>query len=180
VWRGQRCTPTLENRAANASRSLTRYAGITNATYVGADRREPGGITLEGDWRTERQYIELRRGTDKILLPFTAGQVNLVMQPGSSGRVAVTVLLDGKPVDDGRGADVGADGVAHFDRSGMIRLVARAPRRHQVLTLVTNDPGVRAFLHVRSVAIRPPRRVTGRRRPAPCPKCACEFGLEGR
>jgi hypothetical protein len=57
--------------------------------------------------------------------------VNLVMQPGSSGRVAVTVLLDGKPVDDGRGADVGADGVAHFDRSGMIRLVARAPRQHQ-------------------------------------------------
>ena len=121
------------------------YAGITNETYVGADRREPGGITLEGDWRTERQYIELRKGTGKILLPFTAGEVNLVMQPGPSGSAAVTVLLDGKPVGDGRGADVGADGVAHFDRSGMIRLVAGAPRRHHVLTLMTNDPGVRAF-----------------------------------
>ena len=121
------------------------YAGISNETYVGADRREPGGITLEGDWRTERQYIELRKGTGKILLPFTAGEVNLVMQPGPSGSAAVTVLLDGKPVGDGRGADVGADGVARFDRSGMIRLVAGAPRRHHVLTLVTNDPGVRAF-----------------------------------
>ena len=121
------------------------YAGITNETSVGADRREPGGITLEGDWRTERQYIELRKGTGKILLPFTAGEVNLVMQPGPTGSAAVTVLLDGKPVGDGRGADVGADGVAHFDRSGMIRLVAGAPRRHHVLTLVTNDPGVRAF-----------------------------------
>ena len=88
---------------------------------------------------------ELRKGTGKILLPFTAGEVNLVMQPGPSGSAAVTVLLDGKPVGDGRGADVGADGVAHFDRSGMIRLVAGAPRRHHVLTLVTNDPGVRAF-----------------------------------
>jgi thiol-disulfide isomerase/thioredoxin len=121
------------------------YAGITNETYVGADRREPGGITLEGDWRTERQYIELRKGTGKILLPFTAGEVNLVMQPGPSGSAAVTVLLDGKRVGDGRGADVGAHGVAHFDWSGMIRLVAGAPRRHHVLTLVTNDPGVRAF-----------------------------------
>ena len=67
------------------------------------------------------------------------------MQPGPSGSAAVTVLLDGKPVGDGRGADVGADGVARFERSGMIRLVAGAPRRHHVLTLVTNDPGVRAF-----------------------------------
>ena len=104
------------------------YAGITNETYVGAERREPGTVTLEGDWRSERQYVELRKGTGKIVLPFTAGEVNLVMQPGSSGTAAVTVLLDGKPVGEARGADVGADGVARFDRSGMIRLVAGAPR----------------------------------------------------
>ena len=121
------------------------YAGITNETYVGADRREPRGATIEGDWRTEGQYIELRKGTGKIVLPFTAGEVNLVMQPGPAGNAAVTVLLDGKPVGDARGADVGADGVARFDRSGMIRLVAGAARTRHVLTLVTNDPGVRAF-----------------------------------
>ena len=121
------------------------YAGITNETYIGADRREPGTVTLEGDWRSERQYVELRKGTGKIALPFTAGEVNLVMQPGSAGSAAVTVLLDGKPVGDAHGADVGADGVARFDRSGMIRLVAGAPRRRHVLTLVTSDPGVRAF-----------------------------------
>jgi len=121
------------------------YAGITNETYVGADRREPGGASLEGDWRTERQYIELRKGTGKIVLSFTAGEVNLVMQPGFSGSASVTVLLDGKPVGDAHGADVGADGMARFNRSGMIRLVAGAARRRHVLTLVTNDPGVRAF-----------------------------------
>ena len=102
------------------------YAGITNETYVGAERREPGTFTLEGDWQSGRQYLELRKGTGKIVLPFTAGEVNLVMQPGSSGTAAVTVLLDGKPVGEARGADVGPDGVARFDRSGMIRLVARA------------------------------------------------------
>src|SRR5215204_5949890 len=121
------------------------YAGITNETYVAADRREPGTVTLEGDWRSERQYVELRKGTGKIVLPFTAGEVNVVMQPRSSGSASLTVLVDGKPVGDARGADVGADGVARFDRSGMIRLVTGAARRRHVLTLVTSDPGLRAF-----------------------------------
>ena len=121
------------------------YVGITNETYVGSDRREPGTFTLEGDWRSQGQYVELRKGIGKIVIPFNAAEVNVVMQPGASGNAAVTVLLDGKPVGDARGADVGADGVARFDRSGMIRLVAGASNRRHVLTLVTSDPGVRAF-----------------------------------
>jgi hypothetical protein len=71
------------------------YAGITSETYIGTDRRQPGTVTLEGDWRSDRQYVELRKGTGKIVVPFTAGEVNLVMQPGPSGSAAVTVLLDG-------------------------------------------------------------------------------------
>ena len=121
------------------------YAGITNETYLGAERREPGAVMFEGDWRSERQFVELRKGTGKIVLPFTAGEVNLVMQPGPSGSAAVTVLLDGKPVGGVRGAHVGSDGVARFDGPRMIRLVAGASRRRHVLTLETSDPGVRAF-----------------------------------
>ena len=139
--------PAVSREAAVFARTgEPSYGGITNETYVGADRREPGTVTLEGDWRSERQYVELRKGTGKIVLPFTAGEVNVVMQPGSSGHAVVTVLLDGKPIGDARGADVGTDGVARFDRSGMIRLVAGAPRGRHVLTLVTSDPGVRAFV----------------------------------
>jgi hypothetical protein len=121
------------------------YAGISGETYLGAERRQQGTVTLEGDWRSERQYVELRKGTGKIVLPFTAGEVNLVMQPGPSGSAAVTVLLDGKSVGDVRGADVGSDGVARFDGPRMMRLVAGAARRRHVLTLMTSDPGVRAF-----------------------------------
>src|SRR5262245_53597956 len=111
------------------------YAGITGETYIGTDRREPGTVTLEGQWRSARQYVELATGTGKIVLPFTAGEVNLVMQPGPSGKAAVAVVLDGTPIGEARGADVGPDGVARFDRSGMIRLVARAARGKHVLTL---------------------------------------------
>ena len=142
---GVQLPPVSQEATGFARTGQPSYAGITNETYIGADRRQPGTVTLEGDWRSERQYVELRKGTGKIVLPFTAGEVNLVMQPGPSGSAAVTVLLDGKPIGDARGADVGADGVARFDRSGMIRLVVGAARRRHVLTLVTSDPGVRAF-----------------------------------
>jgi thiol-disulfide isomerase/thioredoxin len=138
--------PAVSREATGFARTgQPSYAGITNETYLGTDRREPGAASLEGDWRSERQYVELRKGIGKIVLAFTAGEVNLVMQPGVSGSAAVTVLLDGKPVGDVRGADVGSDGVARFDGPRMIRLVAGAARRRHVLTLVTSDPGVRAF-----------------------------------
>ncbi len=138
--------PSVSREATEFARTgQPSYGGITNETYMGAERREPGAVMLEGDWRSERQYVELRKATGKIVLPFTAGEVNLVMQPGASGNAAVTVLLDGNPVGEARGADVGTDGVARFDRSGMLRLVAGASRRRHVLTLVTSDPGVRAF-----------------------------------
>jgi hypothetical protein len=143
---GTRLPPITPEAAAFARTGQPSYAGITNETYVGVERREPGTFTLAGDWQNGRQYLELRKGTGTIVLPFTAGEVNLVMQPGPSGKAAVTVLLDGKPVADARGADVDPDGVARFDRAGIVRLVNGAPRRKHVLTLVTSDPGVRAFV----------------------------------
>ena len=79
-------------------------------------------------------------------MPFVGGEVNLVMQPGPSGRASVSVLLDGKPIGEARGMDVGTDGIARFDRSGMIRLVAGAPRRRHVLTLSSSDAGLRAYV----------------------------------
>ena len=131
---------------AFAKSGMPSYAGITEETYVGAERREPGTITLEGDWQSGRQYLELQKGTGKIILPFTAGEVNLVVQPGPLGTAAIMVLLDGKPIGEARGADVDPTGVARVDRSGMIRLVARAPRGKHVLALIASDPGLRVFV----------------------------------
>jgi hypothetical protein len=137
--------PVSPEATAFARTGQRSYAGITGETYLGADRRDHGAVTLDGEWRSERQYVELRKGGGKIVLPFRGGEVNLVMQPGSSGSAAVTVLLDGKPVGDFRGADVGPDGVARVNGPRMIRLVAGAgPGRH-VLTLSSNEPGLRAF-----------------------------------
>jgi len=143
---GIKLPPISPEAAAFAKTGEPSYAGITAETYVGAERREPGTVKLEGNWQTSRQYLELRNGTGKIILPFTAGEVNLVMHPGSSGKGAVAVMLDGKPIAEARGADVGPDGVARFDRAGMIRLVARAAHGNHVLTLVASDPGLQVYV----------------------------------
>ena len=143
---GSQLPAVTELASTFAKMGQQSYGGITNETYIGAERREPGAVSLKGDWHSDRQYIELKKGNGEIVLPFTAGEVNLVMQPGPSGRAAVSVLLDGKPVGEARGVDVGTDGVARFDRSGMIRLVAGAPPRRHVLTLSSSDSGLRAYV----------------------------------
>jgi hypothetical protein len=143
---GTTLPPVSAEAAAFAKTGQPSYAGITAETYVGDARREPGTFTLEGHWQSSRQYVELQNGTGKVILPFTAGEVNVVMQPGASGKAAVAVLLDGKPVGEARGTDVSPDGVARFDRSGMVRLVARVPRGHHVLTLVASDPGLQVYV----------------------------------
>jgi hypothetical protein len=138
--------PTTSEVAAFLKAGMPSYSGITQETYIGADRGLRGAVTLTGDWKNEGEYVELRKGAGKITLPFVAGEVNLVVQPGASGKTALTVLLDGKPLGSARGADVGRDGVASFDRSGMLRLIAGAPRGKHVLALVANDPGTRAYV----------------------------------
>jgi len=143
---GTKLPPISSEATAFAKTGQPSYAGITAETYVGAERREPGTVRLEGNWQSSHQYVELQNGTGRIVLPFMAGEVNLVMHPGPSGKAAVAVMLDDKPIGEARGADVGPDGVARFDRAGMIRLVARAPRGSHVLTLAASDPGLQAYV----------------------------------
>jgi len=143
---GAQLPPVTAEAAAFKKTGQPSYFGITGETYIGDERGRPGAVVVEGDWQHAPQYVELRKGAGKIVMRFTGGEANLVVQPGSSGHAAITVLLDGKPIGTERGRDVGADGVARFDRSGMLRLVSGAPRQPHVLTLVSSDPGVRAFV----------------------------------
>ncbi|MFI7211342.1 redoxin [Micromonospora maritima] len=122
------------------------YAGITPETYLGADRGVPGTYALTGDWRIDGEYVELAAGAGELVLPFTAGEVNLVADPGPGAPVPVQVLLDGNPVGDARGADVDPAGRAHVDRAAMIRLVAGATPGEHRLSLVTDRPGFRAYV----------------------------------
>ncbi|WP_174533665.1 redoxin [Micromonospora chalcea] len=136
---------TPEVTAFVTSRQPT-YAGITPETYLGAERGVPGTYALTGDWRVEDEYVEVAGGDTELVLPFTAGEVNLVADPGPAGPAGVRVLLDGKPATDARGADAGPDGRVVVDRAAMIRLVDGAPPGEHRLTLRAERPGLRAYV----------------------------------
>jgi hypothetical protein len=138
--------PVSAEVAAFAAVGNPNYAGITPETYIGSSRGQPGVVTLHGTWRSALQYVELESATGEIAMPFAAAEVNLVVQPGRSGRSAVSVLVDGEPVGPARGADVGPDSIAQVDRSGMFRLVSGASDDLHLLTLVVDDPGLRAYV----------------------------------
>ncbi|MFE9692634.1 redoxin [Micromonospora sp. NPDC005806] len=143
---GTQLPPVSPEAMAFATAGQPSYLDVTPETYVGADRGEPGSFALTGDWRSSGEYVELASGTGELALPFNAGEVNLVVDPGSSGAAAVRVLLDGQPIGDERGADVGPDAVAHLDRAAMFRLVNGASRDDHLLTLVADQPGLRAYV----------------------------------
>ncbi|GAB3170069.1 AhpC/TSA family protein [Micromonospora palomenae] len=143
---GTKLPPVSPEAMAFATTGEPSYIGVTPETYVGAHRAEPGTFALTGDWETSGEYVELTSGTGELALPFNAGEVNLVVDPGPSGEAAIDVLLDGNPIGDERGGDVDPDSVARVDRAGMIRLVAGASRDDHLLTLGTSQPGVRAFV----------------------------------
>ncbi|QGN48961.1 redoxin domain-containing protein [Micromonospora sp. WMMC415] len=138
--------PVSPEAAAFAEVGEPSYVGITPETYVGADRGVPGTFTVTGDWLSGGEYVELVSGTGELALPFNAGEVNLVVDPGPTGRAEVRVLLDGEPIGGERGADVDADSVAHLDRAAMVRLVDGASRDDHLLSLVTGQVGFRAYV----------------------------------
>lgn len=137
--------PVTAESASYAAYGQPSYAGITEETYLGVYQRVPGAFTLDGDWDTRGQYVELAGGTGQIVLPFNAGEVNLVAKAGPSGEGVVTVLLDGEPIGAERGADLTPGGLAHVDRPAMFRLVDGASRDDHELTLITSQPGFRAY-----------------------------------
>ncbi|MEH0844487.1 redoxin family protein [Micromonospora sp. CPCC 205711] len=143
---GTRLPPVSPEAMAFATTGEPSYVGITLETYLGADRGVPGTFALTGDWRSTGEYVELASGIGELALPFNAGEVNIVVDPGPAGEAAVRVLLDGGPIGDERGAGVDPDAIAQIDRAGMIRLVAGASRDDHLLTLVASQPGFRAYV----------------------------------
>jgi hypothetical protein len=100
----------------------------------------------EGRLAHDHQYVELKKGTGEIVLPFTGGEVNLVVC--NRGHLPLRQRsTDGQPVGDSRGTDVGTDGIARFDQlrdDSPGRPSAAATSRADALS--SSDAGVRAYV----------------------------------
>lgn len=82
----------------------------------------PNTIYLSGKWLNNADSMELKSGTGRIVLEYSARSVNIVA--GGSGELRVSV--DGKPLGSvARGADVGGEeGVARVDGQRLYNLVS--------------------------------------------------------
>jgi thiol-disulfide isomerase/thioredoxin len=139
--------PPATAEVAAWKRSREERVELSPETYLGSERRVEGSVARVGAWQSAPEYVEhVGDEPGKLVLDVVAGEVNLVMAPGKSGKAEVIVKLDGQRLAAAqRGADVGEDGVARFDRSGMIRLVKGAATGKHRLELETKDEGLRAF-----------------------------------
>src|SRR5260370_10984579 len=53
--------PISPEATAFAKTGEPSYAGITGETYGATDRREPGTVTLQGNWKRSRQYVQVKK-----------------------------------------------------------------------------------------------------------------------
>jgi len=79
--------------------------------YAAASRLPLNSWDLSGNWTVTRHAAASNTAGARIAFTFHARDLNLVMGPRTRGDdIRFRITLDGRPVDDARGADVDADG----------------------------------------------------------------------
>jgi hypothetical protein len=111
-----------------------------------------GHAYLEGDWLISGEYLARpagAMGTSRLVLPYMAKDVNLVLHPPTFGGAAtINVLQDGAPIAaDDAGADVqaGAASVMTVDTPRMYRIVGNREIGRHELALETTSDGIAMY-----------------------------------
>lgn len=108
---------------------------------------------LQGSWQSTAEHVELSSGEGRIVLPYSAGGVNLVMAPGTDPGCDVEIRQDGKPLNP-----VQATGDTKFsgdhghekshlqvDRARMYALVDNHNFGVHKLEIICRSPGLKAY-----------------------------------
>ncbi len=89
-----------------------------------------GRFYLDGSWRSSRTAVRLDAGTGdrgSLIVPYTAAEVHIVMEPGSVPSV-VGIVQDDTPLDESnKGVDV------TVDPGGRSRIVVESPRSYSIV-----------------------------------------------
>lgn len=120
-------------------------------TYTLPPTQEPTLPYLGGAWKRTPEYVEHAGNTPGTLtLAYRAAEVNLVMNPAETDPAFLKISQDGLPLPQSAwGEDVTADAQGNaqvrIDRPGMYRLVKNPDFGAHLLTLTTQDPGLRLY-----------------------------------
>jgi thiol-disulfide isomerase/thioredoxin len=120
--------------------------------YQAGDNYLPTHAYLEGPWFAGRESIEacpLEKRPSRIVLPYSAAEVNLVMSPPDTGTGVLTVSVNGRPLhEDEAGEDIkqlNDDSEVTVREPRMYRLVRTAAVESKLLEVSTCTPGLEAY-----------------------------------
>lgn len=148
-----RVTPELYLGWQRGAYANTNLVPDRPATYRDPGKHMDGFAYLHGDWLVSGEYAARPAGASgesRIVVPYMAKDVNLVMHPPAYGGAAtIRVEQDGRPLaaEDAGEDVVVADGVATVtvDRPRMYRLVRNREIDRHELALTTTSDGVALF-----------------------------------
>ena len=100
-------------------------------------------LYLSGTWNFQNEYAENQSVGAKITYKYSAKNVYLV---GTASKpVKITILLDGKPISAGRGADVAPDGTAIIQENRLYKLVEGSDYGDHTLEIQVDGSGLQAY-----------------------------------
>ena len=148
-----RVTPELYMGYARGNFGNTTIDPDKVATYVDPGKHMDGCAYLEGDWLLASEYGARpagAQGESRVMIPYIAKDVNLVIHPPTYGGAAtISVLQDGKPLTaEDAGGDVvagGATSILAVDAPRMYRLVSNREIDRHELRLATTSDGVAMY-----------------------------------
>ena len=100
-------------------------------------------LYLDGAWNFQNEFAKNTAAGAKIVYKYNAKNVYFVGR--ASTAVKITVLLDGKPVGQERGADVSADGTVMIKENRLYKLIQDSDYNEHTLEIIINDPGIEAY-----------------------------------
>jgi cytochrome c biogenesis protein CcdA/thiol-disulfide isomerase/thioredoxin len=120
--------------------------GTGERSFMLADNLRRNSFSFGGKWNIQKEYAIAEKDA-ALNYRFRADKVFLVLRPGNStGPSSLTVLLDGKPVEDAvAGSDV-MNGKVAVNSDRLYNLIdLRGKRNEHTLLLKFDTPGVEAF-----------------------------------
>lgn len=118
----------------------------TSAEYHRPPSLPEHSVSLAGEWFSAPEFVaHMGEQEGRIVLRYSATQVNLVLAPQQDEEVQLEVLQDGLPLPgDIAGADV-RDGRLMVDEPRLYALVRNHGHGEHVLELISRSPGPEAY-----------------------------------
>ena len=120
------------------------------AEYSVSGEMQENFFYVQGTWNSTAEYLESATANGKIVLPYSAGGVNLVMASRSQQPIQVLLLQDGKPLTKANTpaeTKFSNDGASYItvDRARMYALVENHSFEAHTLELLPQGDGVAMY-----------------------------------